>query len=506
MAHQILNITAHQNAAGWALYKSDLEGQRELIKRVEDEPLGLTPLREDTIELLVDLQHLLADILAKRADEELPMEISERIDKALTRTVTVIGQQLYDVLFCSKQLREGMENALRGLPAEDLLRVELELGGAASKLLAWPWEYICTTSEMDRETPVEFLALRTQLVLTRWLSFEVSPSWTFTTADPEVLLVVAAPGRGDLGPVRADTLVQEMHSLDNEKRIKLLQLIEPQPLQLQEGYAPTASFNDFEKRVRTEQPDIIHFIGHGRLNSGKGQLAFVGKDGAPEWIDDARFAQAASNSKDLKLVFLQACESALPDPHSPFSGVARELAIRKIPAIVAMQAKIENEAANTFACAFYRALADGDPVDWAVRKGRDAIHDILERRRALAFGVPVLYLRSYKRLIGDKQAPLPDGISRSGEAVDACPRCGERVRRPDQKFCTQCGLGFWCPNPKCEHPRLDNPLGKMCGECQSLLPDPPPWGAEDRIQEAPPVAVGMVPGMPVARGDVVKIR
>ena len=125
-----------------------------------------------------------------------------------------------------------------------------------------------------------------------------------------------------------------------------------------------------------------------------------GEDGAVvDWVDN--FASLACGSDALKLVFLQACESALADPHTPISAVAHDCADKGVPAVVAMQAKIENRAANEFACKFYETLAEEKPVDYAVKEGREALSELLKRReQSLAFGVPVLYLRSYGNLIG----------------------------------------------------------------------------------------------------------
>src|SRR5262249_38609588 len=133
-----------------------------------------------------------------------------------------------------------------------------------------------------------------------------------------------------------------------------------------------------------------------------GQLAFVGPDGKPDWRDEAEFASGVGNGNpNLRLVFLQACETALADPRAKISGVAMRLAYKQVPAVIAMQAKVKNQVANTFAGTFYDALWHQVPIDYAVREGREAIR-IMEGpsvRDKLAFGIPVVYLSSYLGLI-----------------------------------------------------------------------------------------------------------
>jgi hypothetical protein len=63
-----------------------------------------------------------------------------------------------------------------------------------------------------------------------------------------------------------------------------------------------------------------------------------------------------------------------------------------IPAVLAMQYEITDQAAMALSRAFYDALADGLPVDTAVSEARKAIN--LEVENTLEWGTPVLYMRS----------------------------------------------------------------------------------------------------------------
>jgi hypothetical protein len=89
---------------------------------------------------------------------------------------------------------------------------------------------------------------------------------------------------------------------------------------------------------------------------------------------------------------LSACEGARTGAHDIFSSTAATLLRRGIPAVVAMQYEITDEAAIEFARAFYEALADAVPVDAAVGEARKTISRIVSS--SLEWGTPVLYMHA----------------------------------------------------------------------------------------------------------------
>jgi hypothetical protein len=174
------------------------------------------------------------------------------------------------------------------------------------------------------------------------------------------------------------------------------------------------------------------------------------------------------NHPDLRLVFLQACESALADPRANISGVAMQLAHQNIPAVIAMQAKVQNGVANAFAAKVYSMLSRRLPIDLAVKAGREEIGNIqgLSESQKLAFGVPVVYLSNYGGL-----------FDRARDAVDPellppkCPCClhplNEAVRR--DSICSRCQVTLRCK--ECERPLSDpDPLGCYCTKCGGRVP------------------------------------
>ena len=116
--------------------------------------------------------------------------------------------------------------------------------------------------------------------------------------------------------------------------------------------------------------------------------------------DDAGWARPVSGDKlgmivhdfsSLRLAVLNACEGARTARSDPFAGVAGSLVRRDIPAVVAMQFEISDEAAIVFAGGFYRPLAAGAPVDTSVAAARLAM--LAERSDDIEWGTPVLFMR-----------------------------------------------------------------------------------------------------------------
>ena len=73
------------------------------------------------------------------------------------------------------------------------------------------------------------------------------------------------------------------------------------------------------------------------------------------------------------------------------ANVASSLVLGGMPAVVAMQLPISDQAAITFSRTFYQCLAAGEPVDAAVAEGRQAIHS--ENPAAFEWATPILFLR-----------------------------------------------------------------------------------------------------------------
>ncbi|HJQ94908.1 MAG TPA: CHAT domain-containing protein, partial [Acidimicrobiia bacterium] len=88
---------------------------------------------------------------------------------------------------------------------------------------------------------------------------------------------------------------------------------------------------------------------------------------------------------------LNSCEGARTSPTDPFAGTAQSLVQQGIPAVIAMQFEITDEAAILLSHEFYAALSDGYPVDTALGEARKAI---FASGNEVEWATPVLYMRS----------------------------------------------------------------------------------------------------------------
>ena len=93
---------------------------------------------------------------------------------------------------------------------------------------------------------------------------------------------------------------------------------------------------------------------------------------------------------------------------------------REIPAVIAMQFEISDEAAIVFAEGFYSSLANGSPVDAAVAAARLAM--FARRNDDIEWGTPALYMRVPDGRIFD----LPDSRTQVSAPAD------QRLIEPDE--------------------------------------------------------------------------
>ncbi len=116
------------------------------------------------------------------------------------------------------------------------------------------------------------------------------------------------------------------------------------------------------------------------------------------------------DEETLRLVVLNACEGARTGTSDPFAGAAQSLVQQGLPAVIAMQFEVTDQAAITFSREFYSAVADGYPVDGALAEARKGI---FATGNDVEWGTPVLYMR------------LPDGkvfdVARPAEKQPAPP-------------------------------------------------------------------------------------
>jgi hypothetical protein len=162
-----------------------------------------------------------------------------------------------------------------------------------------------------------------------------------------------------------------------------------------------------QRRLRRGPYHVFHFIGHGGFDqqAQDGQLILEDDRGRGRLVSGHYLGMLLHDLHSLRLAVLNACEGARTSLTDPFAGTAQSLAQEGIPAVIAMQFEITDEAAITFAHEFYQANADGYPVDAALAEARKAI--FAQGNDDVEWGTPVLYLRSPNGQIFDVTATSP---------------------------------------------------------------------------------------------------
>jgi formylglycine-generating enzyme required for sulfatase activity len=283
-----------------------------------------------------------------------------RTDHPLSMEPRELGRQLFEAVF-SGEVQELWRSSLA--VAESRLRLRLRLEDD-SRLLRVPWELLF---DPKRQLPI---AIERPVV--RSLEIQSSREPLIVDGPLRVLTVLSCP----LDVPRLD-LREEWGKLDKA-------LGEDAHLSRVPPRLP-----DVDRALREEKWHVLHFVGHGEVDERGGSLILEAPDGASRVVDHARLGTFLGH-ESLRLIVLNACEGATPGPSVPFSGVAQFLAKREVPAVIAMQRPVSDDAAIAFAQAFYTAMAKLPPVDFALLEARRALF----QEHDTEWFAPVLYLTS----------------------------------------------------------------------------------------------------------------
>ncbi len=147
------------------------------------------------------------------------------------------------------------------------------------------------------------------------------------------------------------------------------------------------------KRLQDDTFHVLHYVGHGSYddNADEGLLLFEDEQGRARPVTGDKLGMIVHDFTSLRLAVLNACEGARTAKTDPFAGVAQALVQRDIPAVVAMQFEISDDAAVTFAGGFYDALATGAPADASLATARLAM--LAAQSDDIEWGTPVLFMR-----------------------------------------------------------------------------------------------------------------
>ncbi len=249
----------------------------------------------------------------------------------------------------------------------DTGQVRLRLRVRLPELESVPWEYVYLPGQ-------GFLCLHRNLYLVRCV--EKRSAAPPLEEELRVLIVAgnpSAPGYPALSGVDEEMeAIREalLASASGTVSVEILYAATPASLQNRLRRAPA--------------PHVVHFVGHSDVRPSGGFLVLHGNvpgSATPLFAD--QLAQWLPLNA-MRLMVLASCLSA-----GSAQGIAETLVDAGVPAVLAMQTRLRDQSAPTFACALYSALAAGEGMDTAVWSARKSLLSL-----GAHWGAPVLFLNS----------------------------------------------------------------------------------------------------------------
>jgi CHAT domain-containing protein len=151
-----------------------------------------------------------------------------------------------------------------------------------------------------------------------------------------------------------------------------------------------------KNKTGSESWDVFHFIGHGGLDSNGVGYVIVQEDGGigGKLLEAGVLSGLLARPDGPQLVVLSSCSGAQAKPGELFSDTASTLVRAGVPAVVAMQSEISDQAAILFMTAFYTSLANRRSLQHALTEARNQLKGSFPTE----WPTPVLYLRCDGRI------------------------------------------------------------------------------------------------------------
>ena len=288
---------------------------------------------------------------------------------AQANSIQDFGGKLFEAVFAGDiehLFRSSLDTAFN---AGKGLRVRLRLP-EDSELHMRPWEFLFDTESR------QFLAVREHTPLVRYLPV-AKPIAPITVEGPlRVLVALSSP----TDHPRLD-IAREWEILCNA----LEPSISAGHLELRR-VPGRCTFDNLRDSLRHFGAHIFHFVGHGI----PGALVLEQESGKGLEMEATHLRAVFPSGALPRLVVLNACSGAITQD-VPFSGLAQGFLRQGVPAVVAMQASITDDAALIFTRYFYRDLVEIGAVDASLTEARLRMQG---NGHPIEWGTPVLYMRA----------------------------------------------------------------------------------------------------------------
>jgi CHAT domain len=313
------------------------------------------------------------------------------------KTAKRFGEELFDALFQGKARTVLDRTTAAAKDAGVRIRLSMDLlGDGMTEVASLPWELM-------RRSDAQFPLIVTNQTLLVRSPDVIQPTEPRPFQPPLRILLVMSNPQGS-APLNLQ-----------EERARIDKIWGPLPDVKVDSCAPVVS--ELLNKLRESDYHVIHYMGHGQYDqaTGRGALVMAKEDGAKDLVSGEDLGVYLHDEVGrLRLVFLNACKTATTSARSgvdPFAGIATALIQAGVPAVVAMQFPISDQAAVAFSETFYQSIAKGDPVDVAMAEGRKKLWRLDE------WATPVLFLRSKDGVLFESAArPRTDAAQPDADA------------------------------------------------------------------------------------------
>lgn len=291
-------------------------------------------------------------------------------EDAVVGSIKELGQHIFKAVFVGKILSLYDSKLQSARQAGKNLRVKLHV--EPPELAVLPWEFLYDVHRND------YLFLQ-GISLVRIVDVD-APIPPLTVKRPlRILGMAVAPH--DLPPLGIELEQKEIERALSDLRINS---------SIDWVWIP-GTRDKLDEAMTKGAWHAFHFIGHGSFSKddNTGMLALSSEDGKVDWLTAAELARILVKQQSLRAIVLNACEGAMGSTQDLFSSMAVTLMKQNIPAVLAMQYRISDNAAIEFARNFYKALAERQSLAAAVATSRRK----MAKGKSIEWGIPVLYMR-----------------------------------------------------------------------------------------------------------------
>ncbi len=314
-----------------------------------------------------------------------PRSGMRRIDSPEMQAAKDLGRRLFTTVFSGEVNSCYLRSVDNVLTQNKGLRVRLHINVPEFNDL--PWEFLYNPQYG------QFVALSQNTPIIRYIELPYTTRALPVQTLLKILVMISSP--------------EGYPQLDVDKEWEMLNralkpLLDQKMVVLEKLEQPTLSA--LQKKLRQDKVHIFHYIGHGKYFEDKQDGMLLLEDGNQRGrpTSGQHLGAILHDHYHLRLVVLNACEGARTSAEDPYAGVAQTLVRQGIPAVLAMQFEIFEDAAMTFAEEFYSAIVDNYPVDAALSEARKAI---FASNNDVEWGTPVLFMRTQDGVLFRPETP-----------------------------------------------------------------------------------------------------